>query len=99
MLKKRKKQTKKGMSEEVKTTWGEAGDEEVRSGTTRIVWNNNDCRAAICLRPEAEVAWVACDGCGGWYHQPCLDISEEQAATLDHIAFFCPPCQEAREQV
>ena len=98
MPNKRKKKTKKRMGEEVTTMWGEAGDEEVRSGAMTIVWNNSDCRADTCLRPKAEVEWVACDGCGEWFHQPCLGISEEQAATLDQVAFFCTPCQEAREQ-
>ena len=37
-----------------------------KSKRKRVIWNNNDCKADLCLRPEGTSSWVQCDECTGW---------------------------------
>lgn len=38
----------------------------------------------------AEVTWIGCDACDGWFHAPCVGIADADAAQMD--AFECPRC-------
>eukprot|EP00092_Neocalanus_flemingeri_P034089 GFUD01037071.1.p1 GENE.GFUD01037071.1~~GFUD01037071.1.p1 ORF type:complete len:805 (-),score=297.13 GFUD01037071.1:1402-3816(-) len=62
----------------------------------KIAWNNNDCRADVCLRPEGTASWVQCDECGGWYHVACLFL--EEGELLEDKEFYCPNCNPEKEE-
>jgi len=62
----------------------------------KIIWNNNDCRADVCLRPEGTSNWVQCDECGGWYHVPCLFLDDEELQ--EDKEFYCPNCMPDKEE-
>ena len=38
-----------------------------------------------------EVGWVQCDKCEKWYHLICVEISAEEADTIDE--YICPDCK------
>lgn len=61
----------------------------------KVAWNNNDCRADVCLRPEGTASWVQCDECGGWYHVACLFL--EEGELLEDKEFYCPNCNPDKE--
>jgi len=62
----------------------------------KIIWNNNDCNADSCLRPESTSTWVKCDSCKLWFHMVCVDISPDQ---LDEKRdWFCPKCHTLKTQ-
>jgi len=61
----------------------------------KIIWNNNDCKADVCLRPEGTSSWVQCDECGRWYHIPCLFLEPEDLH--EDKEFYCPNCIPDKE--
>jgi len=73
-----------------------AKDKEKKK-TDKIVWNNNDCRADVCIRPPGTSSWVQCDYCSGWYHIDCL-FMEFSDDIKDDKEFFCPNCRPEKEK-
>jgi len=67
-----------------------------KSKKKRIIWNNNDCSAEECKRPEDTSTWVKCDECAGWFHIVCVNLpSEELQKDKD---WFCPECESLKKQ-
>lgn len=65
----------------------------------KVIWDDNDCKADICLRPPGTSRWVCCDCCTGWFHVPCLFLSDELLASLDtEKEFYCPACVVVKSQ-
>eukprot|EP01126_Amoeba_proteus_P023207 TRINITY_DN2335_c0_g1_i10.p1 TRINITY_DN2335_c0_g1~~TRINITY_DN2335_c0_g1_i10.p1 ORF type:complete len:278 (-),score=62.17 TRINITY_DN2335_c0_g1_i10:197-1030(-) len=55
--------------------------------------NNND----QCIECEGRIEsslWVGCDGCGHWYHAPCIGLSKKELDDLTNSEkdYFCYKC-------
>ena len=65
----------------------ESDDEEKTDETEEV--DDNDCNARLCSigsiikRKNANVAWVRCSACPKWFHQFCVDVSD------DDLTFKC----------
>ena len=65
----------------------ESEDEEEADETEEV--DDNDCNARLCSigsiikRKNANVAWVRCSACPKWFHQFCVDVSD------DDLTFKC----------
>ncbi len=51
------------------------------------------CGYCICRLPY-EGFMIGCDGCGEWYHGPCVGVNEEQAEKFDK--YVCVRCYTLR---
>jgi len=63
----------------------------------KIIWNDQDCVATVCLRPAGTSNWVQCDNCSGWYHVECLPQIKLEDINED-VEFFCPTCIPEKQQ-
>ena len=64
----------------------------LHSGT--LVAQNESCALPLCKplpKHLKEIWWIGCDGCNQWFHQHCLNITQQQAEELDF--FLCPKCE------
>uniref|UniRef100_A0A915ADQ4 PHD-type domain-containing protein n=1 Tax=Parascaris univalens TaxID=6257 RepID=A0A915ADQ4_PARUN len=52
----------------------------------------------LCQTPyDRKLFYVGCDGCNGWFHPPCIGISEMEALTAEQ--YFCPVCVRIKHEV
>ncbi|KEI37849.1 uncharacterized protein L969DRAFT_551017 [Mixia osmundae IAM 14324] len=47
----------------------------------------------ICLGTDDKTPMIQCEGCDNWYHFRCLELTEEEAKSIQ--VFYCEMCEEA----
>ncbi|CAL8093217.1 unnamed protein product [Calicophoron daubneyi] len=77
---------KEGYGEEDDKEEGSEGDEEPEENAAA----EDECMAQSCIHPHTgTVEWIACDGCGHWFHQVCVGIHHRSQVPEVYLCSVC----------